>query len=1572
MSRKIDERVVELKFNTKDFENGVKNTTENLAQLEQALNMEGVGSAIENISSKFSAFGAIAFTAIQTLTNSAIGFGNKIAGAVLDPLIEGGKKRALNIEQAKFQFKGLGMDVEQSMADALYAVKGTAFGLDEAAVAASQFGASGIKSGAEMQSALRGISGVAAMAGSSYTDMANVFTKVAGQGRLMGDDLNRLGTRGINAASTLADYFNKTGLAVNATEADIRSMVTKGEIDFATFAAAMSDAFGEHATKANETYTGSLSNLRAALARIGAMYFTPELERMRTIFNALTPLIDSVATAITPLINAFNKLADQAVAKFVKSLEGIQKGLDAGGMSRITYIMTMFSDAVVKIGDVVGRIFGTIGRAFQDTFGTVNSDAILGLVRTFSFFAGSLKYTDEAATNTRTTFMALFGALKLVFDIIGAAGKIAWSIFSNLFKLIGSILGVFSPVLDIFRKFQRSTDDSSNSISSFADKVTSFIDGGVKPLISFFENLKAAMDNLIKTKLGSFITDMSNDFKPLESLGSFIVNVFRALETTLSGVWTVVKPIFDNLKRGFDQLMDGFKNLTNGMDFSLIFNAANTGILFWFANSIKNLFSGGIDEIGKITGIFGKISDIFEGVTGTLEAMQTKLKAEALMKIALAIGILAASMFLLGSINPENIGSAVAGMVTVTTAMIGVMFALDKLTTMKGAAKLPFIAASMIMVATSLLVLSVALKIMSTMSWQEMAIGLISLAGAMGIMIGAVLLLSNAGPKALLGAAALAILSTSLLALALTMKILGSMSWESIAKGLVALAGAMLIMVGAVLLLGSAGPMAIVGALALAVLSASLLLIASALAIMGTMSWESIGKSMVALAGSLIILLGAVAVMGAIGPLAIAGALAIGVLAVALTLLAGVIFALGSMDMGTLIQGLIGMGVALALLVGAVAILGLIGPVAIMGAAAILIISAALLVLTISLTALAMLPAEGIAQALITIAAALGIMLVAGLLFGSLSQVLLVGAGVMALMAVALLLIAASMAIFAISLGIFAMNAGPAAEGLTLLVEALMNLGWGIAILAAAGLALIAFGVGALIAGAGISILAIGLALMAGALALIAITAPMGSIALTMLVMAMVPLVAEGLKLAALGAAFLVLGAGLVVLGVGALLAGAGLIVLGAGMMVIAATGPKGVKALEKVVEAIAGMIFQLPQMALMAAGFAALGAALLVLGAGAMLAGAGSMILVAGLMLLAPAAMMASTAMTMVAKATTALTPSVPALAMIASAVGLLGVAFAAAAGGGAAAAAGILAMVASTAIGTASVILFASTISAMIPMAIAVFALLAPASSAASIAVVKSFMEIQNGILRSIPASTMAVNALVVAIAVNLISQMNAQAGNMYNAGYNTGRQMSSGMASGINSGRSSVINAAISVASAALSAMNNRLDIRSPSRKTMWSGKMMDEGLELGMLKNQGIVVDAAENVADAALVAMRDAMSTANDFILKDIGTDPVIRPVLDLSSIKKDASALNGMLSNETIPVQGNYNSAANLAARHNQALEERNSISNENVENVQNVIFNQNISSPKAINTSEVYRNTKNQISVTKEELKSK
>lgn len=337
----IDERIVEMRFDNKQFENGVKETMGTLSRLKNALNLsesaksleeldkigktmsfDGIAAGIEALQKRFSTFGIVGMRIIENLTDSVMRLATKGFSFLSDSIVSGGIRRAMNIENAHFQLQALLKDeakVQAIMDNAMESVDGTAYAFDEAAKAASQFAASGLQAGDDMMEALMGVVGVAAMTNSQYEDIARIFTTVAGNGRLMGDQLNQFAGRGLNAAATLADYFNDVNSgAVQANEnvaaaikqltkgtrvaeGDIRSFVSKGQISFDIFASAMNSAFGDSAKKANETFTGAFSNMKAALARIGAEFISPlvaQNSQLVLLFNAMKDRINDVKKAL--------------------------------------------------------------------------------------------------------------------------------------------------------------------------------------------------------------------------------------------------------------------------------------------------------------------------------------------------------------------------------------------------------------------------------------------------------------------------------------------------------------------------------------------------------------------------------------------------------------------------------------------------------------------------------------------------------------------------------------------------------------------------------------------------------------------------------------------------------------------------------------------------------------------------------------------------------------------------------------------------------------------------------------------------------------------------------------------------------------------------------------------------------------------------------------------------------------------------------------------------------------------------------------------------------------------------
>lgn len=384
----VDKRVVELQFNNAQFESGVQQSVGTLQKLKNALNfghaeksltslqnagkhfsMGNVVDNIQTVADRFSFLGNLVDQVRTRINNSIISMGKGLVTAIPNQIISGGKRRAQNIEQAQFQLKGLlkdDFDWEKISEDLDYAVSGTAYGLDAAAKAAAQLKASNIDFGDEMKTALRGISGVAAMTNSEYEDIAHIFTTIAGQGKMMTEQLNQFAGRGLNVAATLADHFK-------VSEAELRDMVTKGKVDFKTFASAMNEAFGEQATKANDTFTGALSNVKASLSRMGAQFATPAYENLRKVLVALIPVMKDVEKFIKPISAAFTDMAGKISTLAVNALSDLHvKFLQLLGLTTELNFKAPLEQLRKDIWQTASKIPYVTGRMFSGQAKTVD------------------------------------------------------------------------------------------------------------------------------------------------------------------------------------------------------------------------------------------------------------------------------------------------------------------------------------------------------------------------------------------------------------------------------------------------------------------------------------------------------------------------------------------------------------------------------------------------------------------------------------------------------------------------------------------------------------------------------------------------------------------------------------------------------------------------------------------------------------------------------------------------------------------------------------------------------------------------------------------------------------------------------------------------------------------------------------------------------------------------------------------------------------------------------------------------------------------------------------------------
>lgn len=631
MNKEVEKRILEMQFDNKQFESGVKETRDSIAKLNEDLKFKNANTGIQNVQNAFNRLDfsnlansfenlKVRFSGIQVFLNRMIenisdtfyqGLGRIKSSitTVFDMIKTGGSNRALNIEQAKFQLEGLHVAWDDIKDDINYAVKDTAYGLDAAAKAASQLVASNIQVGEEMKYSLRGISGLAAMTNSTYEDIARIFTKVAGQGRLMGDDLNSIAARGINVAAELGKVFN-------VTEADIRDMVSKGAIDFKTFAKAMDDAFGQHAKDANKTYAGSLSNVKAALSRLGADIATTKFETLRNIFNDLIPKIDEFKKEFKPAEEAIQSVT-RSIGKLIQT---IIKNTD------VPKIAKKISDAIVKVTGKIEYLIDQFQRAIKVVDAIEKRDSFKKIQNGVSKVASAVgdvrseldKISDfsqeEIIDNTREYNKELRAAKDIVGGVYGELnGQARIDYVKDVLGLDpDTVQDYIDQVYVAGKTWDEVTLRAGDNADSVNDKYTKLSDT-IKNLVKTFKAIKhvvknifTSIKNVAKVMIDSFTETFSSD------LGGAFGNLPKTI-TGLSDAFLITEERAENLRPVFDVVFGIVKSIIGAI--KVLFTKVKE-LYAWLKNNetVQKLMSS-IKEFFKT--VFSSLKDLKDGIANS-------------------------------------------------------------------------------------------------------------------------------------------------------------------------------------------------------------------------------------------------------------------------------------------------------------------------------------------------------------------------------------------------------------------------------------------------------------------------------------------------------------------------------------------------------------------------------------------------------------------------------------------------------------------------------------------------------------------------------------------------------------------------------------------------------------------------------------------------------------------------------------------------------------------------------------------------------------------------------------------
>ena len=1010
MSSKVDDRIVNMKFNNSQFEKGVSDTAKSLETLKKGLNLKDVGKGIgdlagslknlsldglvngvQNVASKFSALSVIGITALANIANKAVDAGLTLARSLtIDPIKQGFDEYELKMGSiqtmlANTERYGTKLPEVTANLDELnaYADK-TIYNFGDMTKNIGLFTNAGIKIGDATQM-IKGFSNVAAASGTSAQGAAGAAYQLsqalsAGTIRLMdwrsltnvgmgnknmqnglieiADAMGTLDAASISSQEVAKDFNGSlekqwlsadvmsSYLKIMAGEMTAAEQASLGLSDAQIAAFAKSAATAEDAATKVRTWTQLVGTLQEGVGSGWAQTFDIILGD----FDQATELFTAVNNAIGPMIDGMSKARNDL-------LEGWAKG--GGRDSAINAVANAWNAALALVKP--------IKEAFQEIFPPMTAQKLIDITKAVENFTKKLMPSGKTLDNVKSTFKGFFAVL-----------DIGWMILKQVFGLFGRLAGAIAPA-------GAGILGMTGNLGDWLVSVRDAIKNG-EGLGNIFNWLGEQGEKVIGVfkNVGKWL----GDTLAIDSWG----DAWTGLGNAVKAVWEWMQPFFQWVGEAFQNTKQVLSDFFKTMDFNVLLGLLNVGAV----GGMSLLLKKGIDKIigvfkdNSLSGIKDKIKEIFGSVTDTFGAMQQKLKSESLKQIAIAIAILTAAVIALSFVDTAKLFVSLGAITVMFGQMSAMIVIMDKFMSAVKPSKIAGISASMILLATAMVILASAIAIMGHLKWDELARGLIGMSVGLAAIVGAALLLDKVQKSMYESGFALMLFAGAILMLSGAMKILGGLSWDEILRSLTALAGTMALVVASMKIAEQGSK----SAFAVFIISAALTVLGAALLIMAKMSWDEIIRALGTLTGSLVLMVAALALMK--NPANLKGAAAMVVISAAMLVLAAALKSFAEMSWDEIVRGLVALGGGLLILAGAMALMGL-GPVA-LGSVALLAASAGLMMLAPALALLGTMSWDDIGRGLTMLGASLAILAVGGLLMIPASVgFLLLGAAILAI-----------------------------------------------------------------------------------------------------------------------------------------------------------------------------------------------------------------------------------------------------------------------------------------------------------------------------------------------------------------------------------------------------------------------------------------------------------------------------------------------------------------------------------------------------------------------------------------------
>lgn len=907
MSTTVDERVVEMRFDNKQFEQNIQTSLSSIDKLKRSLNLEGAAkgletvndaaqkcnmspltNAVETVRVRFSALEVMAITALQNITNSALAAGKNLVSAfTVDPIKSGFEEYETQINAvqtilANTSSKGTTLDQVNNALDELnHYADMTIYNFTEMTRNIGTFTAAGVDLDTSV-AAIKGIANLAAVSGSNSQQASTAMYQLSqalAAGTVKLQDWNSVVNAGMGG-QVFQDALKETakvhGIAIDEMikdEGSFRETLSKGWLtsDILTETLAkftgdlnedqlrtmgytddqiksimeMGKTANDAATKV-KTFTQLFDTLKEA-AQSG---WTQSWEIIVGDFEEAKELLTEVSDTFSAVINASADARNKM----------LQDWKDLGGR-------TMMIEAVKNVFEGLVSVAKPVREAFNEIFPPMTGKQLAEITERIRDLTAKFKIGEESSKNLKNTFKGVFAVL----DIVGQAFK---AVAGGVGELIGLFLPAGNGVLSLtgsFGEYLVKLDETVKKTDIFGKAVSTVVDI-VKTVITFAKTAGEKVKEFGKAAGEKF------DFPGFELFHSFLERVHdrmaqigdgagkmksgvivafemmgEALEKckflkVMEALWTAVKVIAGGIADAVGTMMGTLAEKLGNADFSGVLDILNSIAVGGIALSVSKFLKSVTEPLEGLNGVLEGVTGILDGVRGCFEAYQTNLKAGTLLKIGAAIALLAGSIVAISLIDSDKLSASLGAITVLFANLLGAMAIFNKISSDTG--KVSKACTAMIAMSVAVSILAGALKKVSDLDWGELARGLVGIAGLTTIVVVSSKAMASSQKQVMKGATSLIIFGAAIKILASACEDLSKLQWDELGRGLTGV-GVLFAEIAVFLRVAKFNGKIISTATGIVILSAAMKVLASACKDFGQMEWSEIGKGLAGIGGLL-------------------------------------------------------------------------------------------------------------------------------------------------------------------------------------------------------------------------------------------------------------------------------------------------------------------------------------------------------------------------------------------------------------------------------------------------------------------------------------------------------------------------------------------------------------------------------------------------------------------------------------------------------------------------------------------------------------------------------------------------